>query len=184
LLSSDGVKRRPDLLDAPITIIPISIDSAAHATQNGVSKMSTVYNTPSTRTALTEHSQSTHSPLTEHSKRTHTPFTAHSETLQTILQTQRTLKPQNCDTCTRTEPILQIQCTPKHESCDTCTRTEPICGKLRHVYENGARERKVATRVRGRSRFVQSCDTCARMERENGKLRHVCENGADSSLQA
>ena len=42
LISSDGVKRRPDLLDAPITIIPIFIDSAAHATQNGVSKMSTV----------------------------------------------------------------------------------------------------------------------------------------------
>ena len=42
LISSDGVKRRPDLLDAPITIIPISIDSAAPANQNGVSKMSTV----------------------------------------------------------------------------------------------------------------------------------------------
>ena len=37
-----GMQRRPDLLDAPITILPIFIDSAAHATQNGVSKMSTV----------------------------------------------------------------------------------------------------------------------------------------------
>ena len=37
-----GMQRRPDLLDAPITILPIFIDSAAHATQNGVSKMGTV----------------------------------------------------------------------------------------------------------------------------------------------
>ena len=37
-----GVKRRPDLLDAPITIMPICIDSAAPATQDGVFKMSTV----------------------------------------------------------------------------------------------------------------------------------------------
>ena len=35
-------ERSPDLLDAPITIIPIFIDSTAPATQNGVSKMSTV----------------------------------------------------------------------------------------------------------------------------------------------
>ena len=31
----------PDLLDGPITIIPVFIDSAAPATQSGVSKMST-----------------------------------------------------------------------------------------------------------------------------------------------
>ena len=37
-----GNQCRPDLLDAPITIILIFIDSAAPATQNGVSKMSTV----------------------------------------------------------------------------------------------------------------------------------------------
>ena len=36
------MQRRPDLLDAPVSILPISIDSAAPATQNGVSKMSIV----------------------------------------------------------------------------------------------------------------------------------------------
>ena len=56
MISSDGLQRRPDLLDAvpyslqsrpdlldaPITIIPSFIASTAPATQNGVSKMSTV----------------------------------------------------------------------------------------------------------------------------------------------
>jgi hypothetical protein len=37
-----GNQCRPDLLDAPITILSIFIDSIAAATQNGVSKMSTV----------------------------------------------------------------------------------------------------------------------------------------------
>ena len=36
------MQRRPDLLDAPITILSIFIDSAAPATQNGVTKMSTI----------------------------------------------------------------------------------------------------------------------------------------------
>ena len=34
------MQRRRDLLDAPMTILHIPIDSAAPATQNGVSKMS------------------------------------------------------------------------------------------------------------------------------------------------
>ena len=37
-----GNQCRPDLLDAPITILSICTDSIAAATQNGVSKMSTV----------------------------------------------------------------------------------------------------------------------------------------------
>jgi hypothetical protein len=37
-----GNQCRPDLLDAPIMIILIFIDSAAPATQNGASKMNTV----------------------------------------------------------------------------------------------------------------------------------------------
>ena len=41
-ISLDGMQRRPDLLDAPITIIPILTDSTAPATQNGVAKMITV----------------------------------------------------------------------------------------------------------------------------------------------
>ena len=40
--SSERLQHRPDLLDASITNLPISIDSAAPATQNGVTKMSTV----------------------------------------------------------------------------------------------------------------------------------------------
>ena len=43
-----------------------------------------------------------------------------------ILQTQRILELESCDTCTRTEPSLQIQRTLESSSCDTCTRTAPI----------------------------------------------------------
>ena len=41
-MSLDGMQRRPDLLDAQITIIPILIGSAATATKNGVYKISAV----------------------------------------------------------------------------------------------------------------------------------------------
>ena len=43
-----------------------------------------------------------------------------------ILQIQRTMEFESCDSCTRTEPILQTQPILELQSCDTCTRTEPI----------------------------------------------------------
>ena len=60
-------------------------------------------------------------------------------------ETERSLKPENCDMCTRTEPILQTQCTRKLEGCDTCTRTEPILQTQRTLQP-------------------ESCDTCTRTE--------------------
>ena len=39
-MSLADMQRRPDLLDAPVSILLISIDSEAPASQNGVSKMS------------------------------------------------------------------------------------------------------------------------------------------------
>ena len=118
------MQRRPDFLEAPITIIPVFIDSAAPTTQSSVSKMSTqkpftahspthhrpftahsptlhrafTEHSQSTHRALTEHSQSIHRHLTEHSRSTHRQFTAHSQTFhrtEPILQTQRTLKHEN-----------------------------------------------------------------------------------------
>ena len=40
-MSLDGRQRRPNFLDAPVSIIPISIGSAAPASQNSVSKILT-----------------------------------------------------------------------------------------------------------------------------------------------
>ena len=71
-ISSDGLQRRPDFVGAPITIIPVFIDSAAPTTQSSVSKMST-------QKPFTAHSPTHHRPFTAHSPTRHRTFTAHSQ---------------------------------------------------------------------------------------------------------
>ena len=93
-ISSDGLQRRPDFVGAPITIIPVFIDSAAPTTQSSVSKMSTqkpftahspthhrpfTAHSPTRHRTFTEHSQRTHGALTDLSQRNHRPFTERSQ---------------------------------------------------------------------------------------------------------
>ena len=84
-IASDGLQRRPDFLVAPITIIPVFIDSAAPTTQSSVSKMSTqkpfTAHSPTHHRPFTAHSPTRHRTFTAHSQRTHRPFTAQSPTL-------------------------------------------------------------------------------------------------------